>query len=81
MNIELKNCPFCGGKASLTHVYYDRPLYPAKANSPQAIGIHVKCESCDAKGREFITDTDPKVWGYDFEESYAAACAWNMRSE
>lgn len=63
MNINLKNCPFCGGDASLTHkeLSYDHPN-----------GSVVKCKNCGARGEWFPVDA-----AYSSDEK--AIAAWNNR--
>lgn len=65
MEINLKNCPFCGGDASLTH-----EVYPYDHSYPE--GSVIKCKDCGAKAAWFHIDMT-----YCSDEK--AIAAWNNR--
>lgn len=73
MDVELKPCPFCGGKAELRVTY----------NSVLGDAVHVACESCGVKvgkwrcGTAYDKNYEAKVRAAE----KLAADAWNRRAD
>lgn len=65
MDINLKNCPFCGGGARLTH---------SKKPKLDVNGTVIECDICGARGEWFPVDA-----AYSSDEK--AITAWNSRIE
>lgn len=69
--MELKPCPFCGGKAD-----YKRTVI--KTNGAWCDAINVRCTSCDARSNRILYSA--KLHKNDAEYIEAAE-AWNRRAD
>lgn len=69
--IELKPCPFCGGKA----IYHRTPV---RTNGGWCDSVTVKCEKCEARTNRILYDK--KKHGEDGEYDEARE-AWNRRAD
>ena len=78
MENEIKNCPFCGGKANLS---YKLKINEYDEHSTNGYSIKCLCETCGAKGKEFLSLEDPEDVDWDNMACRDAIKAWNTRYE
>lgn len=69
--MTLKQCPHCGGTASLI----------SKRNS-RAMGyfVFVRCDVCGAQGKACYSSAPPELEGEGTQACKEALAAWNLRT-
>ena len=69
---ELKECPFCGGKAWINSSW---------ANKKKYYMVYAKCNICGSQGKIFVSKENPEETNWENEACCSAVEAWNMRTE
>lgn len=77
MENDIKNCPFCGGEANLFCEFKIED--PNDEYSPNGYFVKCECETCGARGKEFISLENPADVKWDNMACRDAIKAWNMR--
>ena len=54
--MELKPCPFCGGKGKVSYKDYRFGGWNGKSDSRRKYRVQVICNRCRARGKPIITD-------------------------
>jgi hypothetical protein len=88
--MELKPCPFCGGKGKVSYKDYRFGGWNGKSDSRRKYRVQVICNRCRARGKPIITDWIVNYSPYnpreEAQKAFApyverAAEAWNRRAD
>ncbi len=70
--MEIKTCPFCGGRACLNSNY---------SYKTRSYFVFVKCNVCNAQSKPYYSPDEPEKVGWKNDSCNDAIEAWNLRAD